>query len=223
MNFLQLTQRLYRELGRSGTPPQAYANADAHQLRLFDAINASWLELQTDRTKRWKWMRRSVVVPLVPGTYRYTGASLGLADFGRWRTEDHRYNPRCCPPGQTWPVYDLTWFPLDDFKSLYLDIPPATTTPVSWTADDDQALLIGPTPDKAYNLKIDYIAQATELEADDDVPSLPTEFHMLLVWEALTRRGVFDAAPEVVQLALDHRAAMRSRLLSDQGELPDWT
>lgn len=218
--YLELVQRLHRETGRSTIAPASVVGANATHLRMFDAIADQWRELQTEIGKDWKWMREPLSASLTAGTSRYTGAALGATNFGRWRPEGEDYYVRCSPVGSSiawWPVQQMT---LDEFKAHRYDVLPNQSTPVAWTVDNDQTLMLWPIPAAAYGIKIDVISAPTELTADADVPDMPEHFHMLLVWAALNDMGIYDAAPEVVERAQQHLSRLRRLLVVDQGRTP---
>lgn len=220
MNNLQIVQRLHRESGRSTAPPTSITAATVSQLRLFDAVNDFWKDLQLERSKDWKWMRQPLTATLTPGVARYTGAALGAVNFSRWRPEADDYYVRCSPPGSAvawWQVEQMT---LDAFKQARYDVLVNSSTPVAFTIDNDQTLWLWPQPAAAYGIKIDAISKPIDLVADTDVPGMPDEFHMLLVWGALLTIAITDAAPEVMQKAQMHHDMLRQRLVLDQGRVP---
>ena len=94
------------------------------------------------------------------------------------------------------------------------------STPIGWTFDESNNLLLGPPPALAYKLRQEYLMEPSELTADADTPDMPNRFHMLLVWLALEQVAMFDAAPEVLARAEKNSAALRTRLLLDQARLP---
>ena len=109
---------------------------------------------------------------------------------------------------------------LDAFKQARYDVLVNSSTPVAFTIDNDQTLWLWPQPAAAYGIKIDAISKPIDLVADTDVPGMPDEFHMLLVWGALLTIAITDAAPEVMQKAQMHHDMLRQRLVLDQGRVP---
>lgn len=214
-----MAQRLHRETGRSTTPPGTVASTNPHHLRLFDAINDEWMNIQRETAREWKWMRNTVDVTLTPDIGRYQAADFGLTTFGRWREQGRHYAPRCFSPGTTTgPIY-LECMDADAFKTLYIDTDVGSSAPVVWAVDTDQALMLAPAPALAYTLRIDFLSAPVELTEDADTPGMPTEFHMLLVWRALISMGTADAAPEVIERAAKQAQALRFQLLNDQGRV----
>lgn len=222
MNFLQLAQRLHRELARSGDGPTAFATDTMPNIELWDWINDAWVNLQGE-PRAWRWMRRKLDQPLVIGQASY-GATALAGDFGRWRKadDDDEYTVRVYEPTDPTQVHRLDFLPLDEFRKRFEDVPPDDARPRFWSIGDDDSLLIAPAPDVAYNVRADYVIAPAALTTDTDVPSMPAKHHMLLVWKALADAGQFDAAPDVVQRAFLNHRAMRFALENDQMDEIVW-
>lgn len=165
-------------------------------------------------------MRATLDATLTPGQQTYLAADLGAADFRRWRPEDSTYSPGAYIDGAPNTLWDLSYWNLDAFRHQFIYKQLGRTTPMAWTWDEANRLLIGPAPALAYRLRIAYWTKYTELAADGDTPNMPEEFHMLLVWAALIDVATEDAAPEILAKAQNNHAALRSRLVMDQARLP---
>lgn len=217
MNFLQLAQRLHVEQGGAGNGPTAYSGADKTNLRKFYWIADAWLAIQ-NMDYGWKWMRRSGDGLVTGASMSYSGADLGLTGFGKFREPTDDYTVRCYDPSNTESVWRLKWVPYDRFVTTFMDVEMTAAAPQFWSISPLGALVIAPRPDGAYMLKTDYTIEPTVLDADEDVPDLPSKYHMILVWRALTDAGAFAAAPEVLSRASERYNEMESQLILDQGE-----
>ncbi len=218
MNYLQLVQRLHRESGRSTAAPTTVVNANERHARLFDWVADAWRNLQIER--EWRWMRTTLDVALTVGQQTYTGAGLGADRFRRWRLDDDTYNPWLYIDGSPNTLWPLQYTQLDEFRELYVYRTWGATTPVAWTFDEANQLIVGPQPALAYKLRMEFWKSPTELAADVDAPDMPEEFHLLLMWRALQEVAKFDAAPEVLARAEKNHAGLMHRLLLDQARLP---
>jgi len=219
VNFLALTQRLYSELGRSGSGPTAFVGASASNLRLFNAVADAWLDVQTDPIG-WRWMlRQGDTLPLTAAVDTYTGIDLGFADFGRWRKPDDQYTILQSDPALT-PIQRVRVEHVvrDKFERQFRDNPPPAAAPQYWTVDPLEKLVIAPTPDKPYVLRAEYFIEPVPLLADASTPDMPAKFHMILVWKAMLQIAQFDAAPENVSRASDKYEELLSLLMLDQGQ-----
>ena len=218
MNYLQLAQRLHAESLRSTAAPTTVTGATDRNLRLFTLIADKWRNLQTERD--WRWMRAQLNSPVTIGLQTYTGAGLGAARFGRWREEDMQYEPviyRTASPSGYWA---LGYWDVVSFRREYIYRSLGNTTPIAWSYDENDQLLLGPAPAEAYNLRIDYWKSPSELAADADTPDMPDRFHMVLVWEALMDIATSDAAPEILANAQRNLSMLRQALIFDQARLP---
>lgn len=218
MNYLQLVQRLHRESGRSTAAPTTVVNANERHARLFDWVADAWRELQIER--EWRWMRATLDVALTVGQQTYTGTALGATRFRRWRLDDDTYSPWLYIDGSPNSLWPLEYMQLDEFRSLYVYRTWGNSTPVAWTFDESNQLLVGPQPALAYKLRMEFWKSPTELEADADEPDMPSEYHLLLMWTALEQVAMADAAPELLARAQRHKADLRARLFFDQARLP---
>lgn len=223
MNFLQQAIRLHREIGLSGTGPTSIATASTADKRLFDWISDAWTNLQSE-PMNWRWMHRSLDVPLNLTNTSYSGISMtgGAADFGRWRRTIDDYTVTAYLPSNRAGIWALEWLPLDNFNRRFDDVPLTASRPKFWAIGPDESLLIAPVADAIYNLRAEYFIKPTVLSADADVPSMPERFHMLLVWRAMIEGAQFDAAPEVLSRAMENYRALYAALKVDQIQEINW-
>ena len=219
MNYLQLVQRLHRESMRSTAAPTTVVGANERQARLFDWVADAWRDLQIER--EWRWMRTTLDAPLIVDQQTYNAETdLSATRFRRWRVDDDTYNPWLYIDGSPNSLWPLTYTQLDEFRSLYVYRTWGATTPVAWTFDESNNLLVGPKPALAYKLRMEFWKSPTELTADADTPDMPEEYHLLLMWTALEQVALADAAPELLTRAQGHKAELKTRLLVDQARLP---
>lgn len=213
-----MAQRLHSESLRSTAAPTSVTGASDRNARLFNWLADNWRDLQTERD--WRWMRGQLDVAVTAGQQTYTGTGLGASRFRRWRKEDSQYTPVMYRSGNPNAYWVLEHWDLDSFRRHFIYRNLGQTTPIAWTFDEQNQLLVGPAPLDAYQLRIDYWKSPTELTADADEPDMPSEFHMLLVWDALIELATSDAAPEILAKAQRNHATLRDRLMLDQARLP---
>lgn len=213
-----MTRRLYRESGKSGSGPTTLVDASNDVLRLADAISDTWLSLQLE-PRNWRWMRDSGTGPAAIGQNTNTGASLGFDRFGRFRPGSRWYTVRAFDPAAPESVWPLRWVAEHDiFVRNFMDSAFMAGPPQLWTISPAGELLVGPQPDKAYQLKADFVRAPTALVEDTDEPDMPGEYHMLLVWRALVYAGKASASAERVSNAMDRMAELWEPLLTHQAE-----
>ena len=218
MNYLQIVQRVHSESGRSTAAPTSVVGANDRHLRLFNWAADAWRDLQGERD--WRWMRNTLDATLTAGQQTYSGADLGATRFGRWRKEDHDYSPYVYVDGAPNAIWPMTYWQLDQMRARFIYRTWGASTPIAWSYNEANELLIGPQPALAYKLRIEYWKEPSELAADDDTPDMPDRFHMLLVWRALQDVANFDAAPEVLARAEKNYGALKFALTMDQSRLP---
>lgn len=220
--LLELSRRLWRESGRIGVKPDAnVANAVGDALRMVNAIQDEWLDLQL-QPRNWKWKRatESNVLTLDQGEYAAT-TDFGVTSFRDWVRPSDDYQPFCYVTSEPGNVWSLEWIRLEAFKRRYLREPVESGRPANWAVDNDGKLLIGPAPDDAgYTLSIDYWRGVTELADDDDEPDMPEQFHLLLVWMALESVAIGDEAPHQIARARRNKARLMAQLLDSQADNP---
>lgn len=208
MNFRELAQRLHRETQRSTPAPTTVVTTDIRHLRLIDALKDAWRDIQMDRSySGWKWMRQTLDATLVIGQQVYSGTSdFGAERFGRWRRQTADYWPIVYVDGSPNSQWDVDWVQLDFMRQEWIYINHGPSVPLAWSVDEQERLVLGPSPSAAYKLRIDYLKAPYELgtgNADPnlDAPDMPEEYHMLLVWKALQDTAISDAKPEVLARA----------------------
>lgn len=113
--------------------------------------------------------------------------------------------------------WGLRWLPLDDWLARFT-APQSNASPQYWTIDNDGSLLLGPAPDVAATIEMQYWSAPTELAADADEPNIPASYHMLLVWGALAEAGGFDSAPEMFARGAANHDRMHSMFKREFGE-----
>lgn len=220
MNLLALTQRLWSESGRLGPGPSAITTTlQGDQLRAANRIRDAWRDLQMDSSKQWKWMRRTVTKPLTALQDTYTAAGWSITDFWRWWPETTWYMPEIVDAASNGNrIARLNWAPYEEFRELHQTQVGHKGLPVDWAIKPDKSLLVGPAPDQAWHIRLDYITKPTELVAGTDEPNMPEEFHLLLVWMALEQMAATDEnAPEKVR-ATQNRRNLKALLMDDQAE-----
>lgn len=226
MNLLQLAQRLHREAGRSGSGPISIVGASKPDQRLFDWIADANRELES-RPLDLRWMRRRTTVATVAAQTSYppvpaVPSGLGLTNFGRWRPASDEWAVKCVDPSDSSRTWDLEWMALDDWRENYVHSTQPAGQPAVWSVDDDNSLLIGPSPSAVYNIRTEYLRAAVELDEDTDTPEFDAEFHMILCWRALIEVGKYDNAPDVLARGQTNYARLEDSLLARYARKLTW-
>lgn len=94
------------------------------------------------------------------------------------------------------------------------------TRPNTITISPAKSLQLGPIADAGYTIVGEYYATPTEMSLDADIPLLPVKFHLAIVYAAMIRYGMYEAASEVIQQGNTEYAKWKQRILADQ--LPEF-
>lgn len=197
MNFLQLVQRLRLECGVSGSDPAKVTDQPAEIRRLVNWINTAWMDIQSVH-EDWFFLRAPVSFNTAAGTASYGAVQAGIPLLGKYKRDSFRiYSAALGASNEA----ILTHFHFDNFRNLYQFGTNRTLQqrPMCYTIDAQNNFILGPIPDDIYNINGEYFKIPTEMVLETDVPALPAQFHMAIVFRAMMHYGEFEAAPEVYQ------------------------
>lgn len=145
----------------------------------------------------WPFLRSTFEVQTIAGTRAYTAASWSLADFDRWMPD---YDRRRCRHT----IYktadgaanegELTYMDWLDFEQVYMRGVVANNQPAFYSINDADEFVLGPTPDDAYTVRGPYRIFPAAWTSDTDEPIFDRQFHMVIVYRALIKCGLFDEA-----------------------------
>ncbi len=221
MNFVQLVGRLRRKCRVVGANPTTLANQPEEINRLADWINEAWMDIQLTKSD-WAWMRASFSFATVNGQTSYTSAQAGIAagTFANWKRDSVRNYPTATGVNGE---LAMGYRDYESWRDLYLFGANRSTftRPSECSITPDKQLALGPIGASGYTITGDYYTVATELVADTDTPALPSQFHMAIVYKAMTLYGASEAAQEVYQEGDTSFKRMMSRLTIDR--LPEIT
>lgn len=213
MTFLELVQELQERCGVVGTSVSTVVAQDGENQRLVNWINNAWLDVQ--RRHKWNFLYSDVSFQTQSGTYIYTNGaagagSTGVEDLGKFDMDSFRCYVTA--DGQDGEHY-MTDVPYDWFRDTYefgngLNL--SGKPYIISCRRSDRALLLGPNPDAIHTVYGKFWKMAEKMTvADASTPTgLPEELHMMIVYKAMVKYGMYEAAPEVVQEGRDEYASM---------------
>lgn len=222
MNYLQLVQRLARECGASGAIT-TLVDATGQNLRLKTWVDQAWSEIQTKHDD-WTWMRSSnllgagVSFTTVAADYDYplgTGSGtvgVEVDDFGKWAADSFRCYTTTVGINDEAALDSITY---DQWRDGYMfgAQRSVTTRPTVVAIGPNETVVIAPPPTASYTITADYYVAPSTMTDDDDTPTgLPLQFHMLIVYLAMTYYAGYEAAPEVLDRAQAGYGPMMRRL-----------
>lgn len=203
MNFLQLVQRLSSEVGVAGPGPSAVTGLTGNSKRLVDWTASAWLEIQ-GLHNTWNWMRYKFAWETVAGTGDYLPSALTntltsqpMTDLRYWYKDTFRCQKKSIG------IQDEQWlveWEYNVFRNTYRFNVQVNGRPVVFGENPKgRAIMLGQIPDDVYIITGEYQKKASSLVNSTDIPDMPEEYHMLIVYKAMQSYGYFEAASEVLQ------------------------
>jgi hypothetical protein len=216
MTFLQLCQRTRQECGISGTGPSTVVSQAGEMRRVVDWVNTAYEEIQLARSN-WNWMRADFSFNTTATDYDYTAAEAGITTrFSQWDVDTIKSYKTSIGVSNEFELGELLY---RQYRSIYLTGSQPSGTPICFSVAPDKKLLLGPNPDGVYTVSGQYWKTPQILSANADVPEMPEEFHMLIVYMAMESYALFESAGEV--LARSQKKSMRYMNRLEINQLPD--
>lgn len=216
---LELCKDLRQETTDTGSGPSTVASQTGELGRIVKWVKDAWTDLQQAR-EDWLWMRKSFTVNTTAsdGVYTYsdctdTVTALAIARWARWYRDDFKiFLTSTGVSGET----PLIWEDWEYFRHIYRYGTQTNGPPIHVSQDPTGAIVLGPVPDDIYTVSGDYQLAPQTLAVDGDTPEMPSRFHRLIVYEAMSRYGGNRVAPEAMLRAASEGGALRVALELDQ-------
>lgn len=196
MNFLALCRRTASEAGLSGAINNV-TNVQGEFARLVGWVREAHNQIQTERDWPWLWAQTGQV--LAPGQQTYIPSDWGIR-VRRWQRDSLRVG------GQR--------IPLLSYESGRHE-PDGARQPGYVVELPDKRLHFSHEPDAPYLFTADYIREPAALVQTEDEPTMPDEFHMVIVWQAAIFVADFEETVTLRQTAQLKRDEIRARMLRD--------
>ncbi len=214
MDFLTLCKRTREKCGISGSGPAAVTGQQGEMLRIINWVNEAWVEIQNAQNN-WMWMRGTFSLQTVPSQQPYTTTDAGIAsDFSHWHLDTLRIYRTTQGLSDEQFIHYQDYAQFRDTYAYSNRMPgrPGFFSVRPW----DQALLLGPTPTEVYTVVGEYQKKASEMSANGDIPGMPSQYHMLIVYGAMERYAAYESAPEVMVPVSREYDELRGRLMGNQ-------
>jgi len=198
MNFLELCRRVAAESRTVDNGlPATVENQRGRLGKIVTWTAEAYVEIQNHRLD-WIWMEQAFSVPLVIGQAKMDKSDVNADRLGAWLIGKDPLTGRerllvVDHSGQFKPVTAMPWA---EFRDRYIRSAEAERRdlPRYCAADPLGFLRLWPTPDQAYTLNGLYRPSPQRLSKNDDVPEMPEEHHMIIVWKALITLSAHDEA-----------------------------
>ena len=220
--FLELVNDLERESGTIAVASRVsdVAAVTGRQIKMVEWVVEAWRLIQLSRAD-WPWRKREFLANLIVNQSRYTAAELGITKFSGWVKPTLSYSPYSAydPAVGASAEQPLMVVPFDQWKTKWARGVHSAMRPCDIAFAYDKKLCVGPKPDKAYKLNLEYFAAAQILAVNADVPDLPEEHHGIIVWRAMMLLGDHDEAPTAVATGSAKYQASFRALVDDSFEM----
>lgn len=197
----------------------AVVGSTGESARLVHWINLAWNDIQIAHTD-WGWMRTQMPLLATLGVNNptYSLTQCGITNFGAWARDSFRNYQTSA--GINTEVF-MEYMDYDSWRNsfLYGALRSAVTRPLIISIAPDKSLCFGPIADVGYTIVGDYFTGPVQLVNATDIPSLPVQFHMAIVYKAMMYYGSFMGAPEVLQRGQESFSKMMMQL--DATRLPE--
>ena len=218
MTFLQLVQRTRQECGIAGDGPTTTSGQTREMKRLCDWVSQAWVEIQEEHSD-FLFMRKQVTFNTVNGQQQYhvgTGLDIDVSDFASWRRDSFMQYLESA--GIATQIILSEYYDYTEFRNFYLlgSRQLVTGRPLYMTIAPDKSVLFGFTPNDIYVTKAEYYCVPQVLASDDDTPTMPSRFHMAIVYRAMQKYGLFEVANEQIQAGKEGYSQQIARLREDQ-------
>jgi hypothetical protein len=212
--FLELCQKTARECGVGGSTdaapkPLTVIGQIGELNRIVAWVNDAYIEIQDARD--WRWLRKKFTVDTADGVNTYAPGVVTDVDdaalitrFKSWRLDDRLNPPKLflTSSGVESQVF-LSWTRWDNFAYLYETgaLQNQTSQPVHITVNPKDEIQLGIAPNDIYTVSGEYHKSPQILTADADVPEMPSQYHNLIMYQAMEWYGYHEVAPEVIARA----------------------
>lgn len=214
MNFLQLVESLRIETGASGRPLltlQGTLAAETERLKRWTA--SAWNDIQLQHIN-WNFHYIESSHTLLVGETVLNQTEYAAGDVAEWMVNSFRISDATgLRKNSQWMRY-IEYYDWRDNDGLDNTI---EGKPDSFTIHPQtEAIHLTRTPDLAYELFYDYRRTPQVLEADEDIPIIPTRYHELIVAWAMKKYGFHEVAGEKLTSAQEIIGRLFSALELDQ-------
>lgn len=195
--FLQLAAALRQEVAGNGTGPTAVTGQTGELKRIVDWIAAADEDVQQAQDQ-WKFMVGDFAIDTVAddGSYLPADCNTPITAFRNWKTETLKIYLLASGTGNE---TALTYIGYQDWYERFNTGAQTSSRPRWFTIGNDMSIKLAPKPDAVYRVSGEYQKSVTTMTANADVPTYPSEYHMLPVYGGMMKYGRYTGASEVFQ------------------------
>jgi len=199
MTFLELCQRLRQEVGAAGTGPANVQGQSGEYARLVSWVQTAWQEIQQERDDwLFNWAEGAVVVDAAFREYSPP------SDFLRWDDRTIRVSSD-----------ELRYLPWHHFRDRYRD-DSGHDRPSRITITPTGSFKLDTTPEDNEEITFEYWRTPETLTESTDIPRLPAQYHMVIVYRAMQHYALYENAEEVLASSREAERRLMRDLMRTQ-------
>lgn len=217
MNRLELVNSLFELADISNTPLATTVSQTGVNLRAVNWIKQAWIDIQ-NADKRWNFMLKDLsFVTSSSQSYTLTAMGCGSADTHPLKTLDRESLRIYTTATGVGDEQFLDWMDWDDFKDVYLFGARQSGRPSCFSQDPaTKSVYFNSSPGPGYTVVGKYWRTAVSLATDADEPACPPDFHMAVVYRAVSKYAGFKSAAEAKMEAIENYTMLMAGLREDQ-------
>ena len=179
MNFLEICKRVRQEVGVSGDGPSNVSGQSGMYKKIVDWVLDAHKEIQL-RHNSWRFDWATVSTTLTGGTEFYSPATDWTLPVRSWDWDSmHVYATAEGVQSRTW----LARLDYNAYRQIRMPSVQGRPVYVSWRPNKDLGLY--PIPSAGLTFVGDYYMVPEVLVSNTDIPRMPDEYHMAIVWRAV--------------------------------------
>ncbi len=224
MNLLALVQSLHYEAKLAGSAPSGVAAQTGRSGDLVRWAIEAYNDIQRGKDGKWNWLRGGFYVDTVADQISYVSTTevkddvtdATITRFRAWDLDSRE--PPLIYLSADGIATEREMF-VDDwphFRYLYRRGTHTAGYPGAVTRDSANKLYVGPKPNAVYRVTGNYWKSNQALAVDGDTPEMPDNYHMLIVWRAITKYGYNTVSHEVLARAEAEGGPMYEALALNQ-------
>ena len=194
-NFLELVQRTCKEC--FVTAPTTVVDQTGMAERMVGWVCDAVTDIETAHSD-WGWMFKAFSFSTIAGQSEYTPVQCGITDHENWDLEQIRN--QVTSVGTDSEIF-MDQIDYNTWRDAYLygATRNVRSRPLQFAISPTQGLCVGPVPDNLYTVTGKYyrISQTMDVTNDNDVPLMPSNYWMMIVYKAMMYYGSAMNAPEV--------------------------
>jgi len=207
--FLEICRTVRALSGLQGTGPLSVTGVQGTEDALVRSGKEAYTEIQLYR-QDWEWLESNRTFAVATGKDTYSFYDIfgtSTPEFSKYQLDSFRLTD-----GAGEKRY-LKHRDRDVLEAMYLNST-VSSTPQYFTIDPPtQSIIIKPIPDSSSTITFRYQKSPEVLSTDTQIPSLPVQYHDLIVYNALMKMAIYLGIPELFELSRMEYDRMLGQLL----------